>query len=68
MNDGRGERRGTLFVRVWVDEESSAPILIRMVEVIAAPAEERTVAVAGSVADACDALRAWLEDVAARDV
>lgn len=66
MEDRRGKRRGTLFVRVWVDDESHPPLLIRIVEVVGGPERERTVAVASSVDEACEALRAWLGEVAAR--
>jgi hypothetical protein len=60
------ERRGTLIVRVWVDEESSAPLLARVVEVVDEPVGERTIAVVASAEAACEALRRWLANVAAR--
>jgi hypothetical protein len=63
MDVRRDERRGTAVVRVWVDKQSPAPLLVRILEVTSAFPNGRTVAVAASVEDACDALREWLWDI-----
>jgi hypothetical protein len=56
-----GDRTGVIVIRVWLEAEGRQ-LRARLTSTTDARAEGETVAVAGSVAEACHYVEAWLRD------
>jgi hypothetical protein len=62
------ERTGVLVLRAWIEGDPSTGLRARITQAADNAAPEYLVATAATVEDVCAGVRAWLEELMARQV
>jgi hypothetical protein len=66
MTFSSSDRTGLLFVRVWIEPgHATKPLRARLTGTVGGSGREMSIAVAATVEDAVESVRAWLEDFVA---